>query len=214
MTIDFYADDFDPQSLTLSSLEEEVEICHALGQIFPLFEEDAIAPSWLLKKPLEEEVVFYAGTFNPWHLGHRACLELCPTKNIIVVPDFNPWKEDEERQRPWEHLKDLLFRLAETDFSIYPGFLAKSSGNPTIDWLPKVKVEKKSLLMGDDSFLGFHKWKQVDELVKHITTLYVAPRGADPVALEEQVQRFPELNIVFLEHHDFEEVSSSGLRKK
>ena len=37
-------------------------------------------------------VVFFGGSFNPWHDGRQACLDLCPNKNIVIVPDTNPWK--------------------------------------------------------------------------------------------------------------------------
>lgn len=215
MQSDYFKDDIDPQQISFDSIEEEKEFCLKLSKGFSLFPmNEGLAPKWLLKSTNSSEVVFYPGTFNPWHLGHRACLDLCPSKNIVVVPDFNPWKEGEQRQRPWEHLKSLIFKLRETNYSIYPGFISKDVGNPTVDWFPKVVADKKSLLIGDDSFLSFHKWKDVSELIKHISTLYVAPRGADPIELEEQLKKFPQLNIVLLDHHDYEEISSTKLRNK
>ncbi|MBK22694.1 MAG: hypothetical protein CME70_01705 [Halobacteriovorax sp.] len=215
MKLNYLSKDFKPEDVSFDSIEEEMAFCLELGSCFSLMPEgEGVAPSWLLKSKVEDEVVFYPGTFNPWHLGHRACLDLCPGKPIIIVPDFNPWKEGEKRQRPWELVKDLLFRLENTNYSIFPGFLGKETGNPTIDWFPKVNIRNKSLLIGDDSFLSLHKWKDSAELVKHISTLYVAPRGARGDLLEEQIKKFPGLNIVFLEHHDFEGVSSTGLRKE
>lgn len=215
MEISYLDKNFDPQQLTFDSVEDEKAFCERLASHFHFLggESDKSVP-WLLKEDISGEVVFYPGTFNPWHMGHRACLDLCPIQNIIVVPDFNPWKEGEERQRPWEHLKDLLYRLSETKYSIYPGFLAKEEGNPTVDWFPNVSIEKKSLLIGDDSFLSFHKWKDVEELVPHIATLYVAPRGGDSKEIESQIQRFPNLKVVLLDHHEFEDVSSTDLRRK
>ncbi len=211
----FFKDDINLADINLSSIEEESLFCRQLGERFSLFKSiPEKAPTWLLKKELGDHVVFYPGTFNPWHLGHRACLELCPVKSIVVVPDFNPWKTDQERVGPWQKLKDLCETLDQTDYSIYPGFLSLEKGNPTVDWFPKLTCKKKSLLIGDDSFLNLHKWKDVDELVKHITTLFVVPRGESEVELEAQVLRFPELHIVFLGNHEFEEISSSELRGK
>lgn len=207
-------DDFDFSSLKLSSIEEEQVLCKSLGDLFALFSPEKMrVPRWLFKNKTLEEVTFFPGTFNPWHDGHSACLNKCPAKNIIVVPDFNPWKEGDVRQRPWEHLKQLLNELKETPYSVYPGFLSKKSGNPTVDWFPKVSIKKKSLLLGDDSFLSFHKWKNVDELVKHITTLYITPRGERREALLRQRDRFSELDIIFLEHHNFEGISSRNIRR-
>ena len=41
-----------------------------------------------------EELIFFGGSFNPWHAGHSNCLRLMdPHKTIIVVPDHNPFKE-------------------------------------------------------------------------------------------------------------------------
>lgn len=211
----FFEDNINLENLHFDSLEEERDYCKQLGERFSLFNDSVTPPpSWLLKVNIVDHVVFYPGTFNPWHLGHRACLELCPATPIVVMPDFNPWKEEQDRQGPWQSLKNLVGRLEGTSFSIYPGFLSLDKGNPTVDWFPKVKIKNKGLLIGDDSFLNFHKWKDVDELVKHISTLYVVPRGEGQELLEKQVQRFPDLNIVFLGNHEFEDLSSTDSRKK
>lgn len=211
----FFEDNMNPEDINFSTLEEEREFCRALGDLFSLFKvSERKPPAWLLKRNLDDHIVFYPGTFDPWHLGHRACLELCPIKTVVVVPDFNPWKEELERIGPWRKLKGLCSRLEGTDFSIYPGFLSLEKGNPTVDWFPKVKNKKKSILIGDDSFLNLHKWKDIEVLTKHITTLFVVPRGEREAELERQVLNFPELHIVFLGNHEFEDLSSTDLRGK
>ena len=99
----------EPQDINFSTEAEEKEFCAQLGKTFPFMPGgEGKPPLWLLKREIKDEIVFYPGTFYPWHLGHRACLDLCPSKNIVIVPDFNPLKEGEQRQRPWKLVKNLL----------------------------------------------------------------------------------------------------------
>jgi hypothetical protein len=50
-------------------------------------------PSLTFKNP-HDEWIFFGGTFNPWHQGHQACLQLLPEdRTCLVVPDRNPEKE-------------------------------------------------------------------------------------------------------------------------
>jgi nicotinate-nucleotide adenylyltransferase len=176
-------------------------------------------PKLFLKNAISEQAVFFGGCFNPWHAGHKACVDLCPQQNIIIVPDSNPWKSgvEHEKKCPWEQYLDLCFELKDTPYSIYPGFCGLEEANPTIDWFPKVQLEKKSLLVGDDNFLAFPKWQNFEELLQSIDTLYTTPRQADKLELEHMrdnlLEKNPKLKIQFLEHHDFEDVSSSQIRE-
>jgi nicotinate-nucleotide adenylyltransferase len=176
-------------------------------------------PDLILKSEVVDEVTFYGGTFEPWHEGHLACLELCPCDHIVVVPDINPWKKVSSLEfGPWSKFLELAQLLARTKYSIYPGFLSLTVGNPTASWLPRVKVEKKNLLMGEDSFLSLLDWKDADLLLGNLNKVYVVPRKKDLLEVRQMVERvselFPGLTIIQLEHHDYEEVSSTKLRNK
>ena len=219
----FYKENWIPlKILFLDTLEEEKDLCAFIGRFFS-FMPNPPGPSPALEtevvefflRPIDsEEVTFYPGTFNPWHRGHEACLKLCPEKNIITVPDLNPWKESDEIISPLEKMKLLFKELERTVYSLYPGFLSLEGSNPTVEWFPRVKVKKKNLIIGADSFLSLHNWLKIEELVPHIHKLYVVPRGERESDLEKQRDRFIGLKTIFLEKHPYENLSSTEIRNK
>ena len=170
-----------------------------------------------LKNPIVDSVTFFGGTFNPFHEGHRACLDLCPEKNILIVPDRNPFKVVEPIEHCFDHFLDLANQLRNTPYSIYPGFLIKTEGNPTSSWLPLVRIPEKNFLMGDDSYIDLLKWKDPEVIAKSLTKLYVVPRKYskdDYLKVEVELLAFnPRLEIHYLDVHPYMNLSSTLLRK-
>jgi len=166
-------------------------------------------------------VVFFSGTFNPWHDGHQACLDLCPNKNIVIVPDSNPWKIQDgksDKRCHWQEYRELAHRFEKSSFSVYPGYFGMEEGNPTVNWFPYVDSPNKEFLMGLDSFFSFPRWKSVDVLLKTIRKLYVVPRFTQNTTngkeVVEQIKSMKkDLEIIFLNEHSFMDVSSTELRK-
>jgi nicotinate-nucleotide adenylyltransferase len=173
-------------------------------------------PKLFLKHPLTDSVTFFGGSFNPFHLGHRSCLELCPEKNILIVPDRNPLKPLSEEENVFDEFVALAELLKETNYSLYPGFLAKKETNPTSAWLPKVKMTEKNFLMGDDSFMSLLKWKNPAVIISALTKLYVVPRNfskADYLKQEIEILKFnPRLEVHYLADHPYKNLSSTALR--
>ncbi len=172
---------------------------------------------WKSKNIFLNEVIFYAGSFNPWHLGHEACLLNAESHGLILVmPDNNPWKEIERDECQWKYFKELCLKYENSPFCFYPGFMGMNEKNPTINWLPKVICPNKVLLMGDDSFLGILKWQNADLLLKHLTKILIVPRNVkDEIIFKEMemvCQKFPWLKLLRLHHHDHEDLSSTKLR--
>jgi len=175
-------------------------------------------PKFFLKSEIKDRVIFFGGTFNPWHMGHRVSLDMCPFGPVVVVPDQNPWKEVQQRENIWNYYLDICRKLEETKYSIYPGFLLLDIANPTIDWISKIKIASKYLLIGEDSFLNIQKWKESDRLLNLLSGLFVSPRGEDSEKVgklrQELKQKYPNLIVQFLDHHEYEDLSSTILRKK
>ncbi len=204
----------------LLSLSEEKELCSLLAEEFFDFlgeEKKERRPSLLCSFPVQEtSLCFFAGSFFPWHLGHQACLDLCPHPNIIVMPDLNPWKSFVQREHPFFDFLHLVQHFKGSPWSFYPGFLARTEANPSINWLSQVKAPDKYLLMGDDTFLDLHRWTRGDEVLKLLKGIYIAPRlvsDKDKTQQKEVLLKMnPNLEIHFLNHHDFEDLSSSKIR--
>lgn len=171
-----------------------------------------------------DELVFFGGTFNPWHQGHQACLNLIPRdKTLLIVPDRNPQKELRELE-PVSTLLEISSRARLKDNQyLVPTFLLEHKKNPTVEWVEKLKENfptlKISLLMGFDSFSSIKTWIRASDLMPKIHALYVVSRLEDD---EERRQALDEvhalgltnLNVVFLGKHEYESVSSTELRKK
>lgn len=170
-----------------------------------------------------EEWVFFGGSFNPWHKGHQACLNLLdPQKYCFVIPDQNPFKEVRELD-PVANILELSskIRFGDRQFLV-PTFLLDNKKNPTVDWVSFLKEkypEKKiSLLMGFDGLSQIPTWTRARELLVMLDTLYVASRLEDDKTREMAVNNVipfaPNLRVEFLGRHDFENLSSTELRKK
>ena len=174
-------------------------------------------PRLFLKAPIKESITFFGGSFNPFHKGHFACLKLCPEKNILIVPDRNPFKPVISKENVFDQFMELAEELKETPYSLYPGFLALSTGNPTSSWLPEVKIKEVNLLMGDDSYLSLLSWFEVEKLVSALSKLYVVPRQFtknEYLAIEKKLLTInPKLMVHYLDEHPYMNISSSELRK-
>ncbi len=211
--------------ISLKKLEKKLGgfLCEELGKfwnIMPGFKKTLShieLPKLFKKNKISDEIIFYPGTFNPWHKGHMACLNLCPRKSkIVVVPDNNPWKVVGGDSCKWEKYRNICLMLKNSPCSIYPGFLGLQKKNPTINWFPKVRVKKKTLLMGDDSFMSLINWKESRKLISSIEKIYVVPRLANKEELKLVTKRLlainPKLKIKFLAPHKFQKISSTKIR--
>ncbi len=187
----------------------------------PGFINDADLPKSFYKVPENsKELIFFGGSFNPWHKGHRTCLDLAakmaPESHFIVVPDSNPWKDHSFEGCRFSFYRNLCEILAGTSYSVYPGFCGMSAPNPTIEWFPEVKAASKGLLLGDDSFFAIEEWKRGPELLGQIDRLLVVPRLESKDVIEsfreEFLSRYSNIEIDILDEHPYADISSTALR--
>lgn len=172
-------------------------------------------------RPENDEYVLYPGSFRPWHLGHRECVEQAAANglNVVICPDRNPWKEGVGvDENPLSLFVSIIDRVKDLKgVSVYSGFLASDKPNPTISWIDKVRTaSSKKLLMGDDTFLSIHKWKDADKLISVLSEIVVVPRLASSEQRLRQINKLKEMNssieVHVLEKHPYEHLSSTMLR--
>lgn len=170
-----------------------------------------------------DEWVIFGGTFNPWHRGHQACLNLIPEDKIcLITPDRNPHKE----LRQLNHVSTILelsvkAKLKKNQFLV-PTFLLEDKKNPTVVWVEKMQEnfpdQKISLLMGFDSFAKLRTWTRSADLLPMLHAVYVVSRLEDDQdrarALDEAHAMNAKLDVIFLGKHEFEHVSSTDIRNK
>lgn len=189
----------------------------------PYYEQlKALCPELLFSKTTDEWV-FFGGSFNPWHKGHQACLNLLPADKVcFIIPDRNPLKE----LKVIEPVSTVLELITKIKFGknhfIAPTFLLDFHKNPTVKWIEKLHKDypnkKLSLMMGFDSFKNLHSWEKPELLTKLLSSLFVVSRLED--SEEREAAAGPirayskELDIVFLGGHEFEDISSTEIREK
>lgn len=195
-------------------------LCEALGKLWPIMPEYAFNDS-----KIEREVVFFGGSFNPWHKGHEECIRLFTEKfkkkKLIVLPDSNPWKQMEDRGSDhcfYESFFKLKDKLNKYPVEVYPGYWGKEGPNPTVSWLGRVRATQKGLLVGDDQFVGLKNWKNAKELLNSMDFLFVVPRNLEDNEREkvknDVLKIAGSLKIQFLSDHDYMHISSTGIREK
>jgi nicotinate-nucleotide adenylyltransferase len=177
----------------------------------------------LKKFDLTHEIVFFGGSFNPWHEGHQACINLLPKeKQLLVILDRNPHKELttlNPNSKYAELVKKIHLHDELAHREIYGGFLLNQTSNPTINWVRDFKntypATPASLLIGFDQLKNFHQWTRIQELAPLLHKVYVASRLENEEEFKtvqhDLVQTLP-LKIIPLGHHQYEDLSSTKLR--
>lgn len=164
------------------------------------------------------EMLFYGGSFNPWHDGHREVIKRVQGRDVIVIPDRNPLKP----LNPFslEQSLEAIRRDLVPRQWLYTGFLERNAHNPTQLWIRQVRSHfpqmDLGLLMGFDNFAILNKWFKIEELLGDLSNLCILSRQDDEVLKESQKKWVktinPKLQLVFLGPHEFETISSSQLR--
>lgn len=214
---------------TLNQIELE-DFYRKTGESLRLFGENGAKSLSFPFEPVSgDRVIFYPGSFSPWHKGHRACLSGLKTPpsgkawDVVIAPDYNPWKDMRETNLQqevltlWEELESISVERADLNFHLYLGFLAEKKKNPTNEWMRKVSANHRWMLMGEDSFLDLDQWIEVEKLLSALEGIFVVPREAPADRVLEQREKIltlKKLEIEFLDHHKYEHFSSTFLREK
>lgn len=169
------------------------------------------------------ELIFFGGSFNPWHDGHSSCLKLAPKDwPIIVIPDHNPFKDfvsHDDKASSIDEIRDHLKPILRETY-LFDEYLIKNKKNPSHKWLTEVQEnfpkKKISLLMGYDTYISIDRWIKAKKILNILDTLYVASRLDDEKIKFDQKKNLasinPNLKIQFLGNHDYEDLSSTQIR--
>lgn len=199
-------------------------LCEALGLFWPQMPtfnssfQNIELPSLFAPPCCQDEIFFFGGSFNPWHEGHQECIRQVKKKfdtSVVIVPDSSPWK-DQTHPCYFSSYRTLCLLQQENEHVVYPGFWGLEVVNPTIDWINKMHVSV-NLVIGDDNFLAFQKWKSWQEILAVLKRLIVIPRQGkmeELQALKEKLEPLGATEICLLDSHPFASLSSTLLRQK
>jgi nicotinic acid mononucleotide adenylyltransferase len=202
----------------------QVEFVQAISQLWYYFN---IRTPMRLEQLPKHEIIFYPGTFSPWHEGHAACVKKAMEKTtVLIVPDKNPQKDFYLEKSPLRRYLNLCHQIKNSTslgpLFIYPGFLITEDVNPTNSWFKTLRANFPSmgmhLLVGFDSFKNLPSWIEADQLLLNVSTVMVVSRNESQAELDLCTNKLklinPELRILHLGHHKFERISSTHIRKQ
>ncbi len=145
--------------------------------------------------------VFFGGSFDPVHLGHllvaRDLMEELGIKELVFLPASQSPLKEPHKASPEDRLE--MLRLATQGlegFSISTVELKRKGISYTVDTartLIQELGERPTFLMGADSALTLHLWKEPDELIK-IAKFIVIDRASKGNEVKTYLkERFPQL---------------------
>ncbi|AKP25123.1 putative nicotinate-nucleotide adenylyltransferase [Leptospira interrogans serovar Manilae] len=163
----------------------------------------------------------FGGSFDPPHEGHSEILksffwEVPDCKEVFVIPNRqNPLKE-EKISLP-ENILEML-NLFVSEFSqsirILDLELKRSGPSYTIQTIQELKTiypnRKFVILIGEDNYSNFHKWKDWEKILTEVETIFVFRRFSKEVPLNSHLNSLFEFK--FLEN-PLIPVTSTDLRK-
>ena len=129
------------------------------------------------------------GTFNPVHLGHlviaQNALEVFDLDKVIFIPCANPPHKTPSILASAEHRMAMLETVIEDDprFEVSDIEIRRDGTSYTIDTVTQLKklspYAEFHFIIGADSLLELHSWKDIGQLLKLCTFVTFARPGAD-----------------------------------
>ena len=142
-------------------------------------------------------IAIYGGSFDPIHIGHLRLAEdvreYFGFRQVVFVPAYiSPFK-DRHFASPEDRKKMLHLAIKNNPYFFIDDFEIRQSGKSyTIDTIKYFKKNYDNLffLLGTDTFLSLHKWKNYKELVE-LTNFIVLLRGNDTIInIENYIKKF------------------------
>ncbi|ASV05452.1 nicotinate (nicotinamide) nucleotide adenylyltransferase [Leptospira interrogans serovar Canicola] len=149
----------------------------------------------------------FGGSFDPPHEGHSEILksfflEVPDCKEVFVIPNRqNPLKE--EKISLSENILEML-NLFVSEFSqsirILDLELKRSGPSYTIQTIQELKTiypnRKFVLLIGEDNYSNFHKWKDWEKILTEVETIFVFRRFSKEVPLNSHLNSLFEFKFL------------------
>ncbi|HIQ31511.1 MAG TPA: nicotinate (nicotinamide) nucleotide adenylyltransferase [Aquifex aeolicus] len=169
--------------------------------------------------------ILFGGSFDPIHIGHiliaRDSLEILAEDEVVFIPASRAPLKDSHGASAEDRLKMVeIATEREEGFGISDVEIRRGGTSYTVDtlrWFVQERGERPYLLLGSDSVLRLHLWKEPGEVVK-LSKLAIVGRGYGPESVGAYLrERFPHLregeDWVFLETRRVD-VSATEIRER
>ena len=168
--------------------------------------------------------IVFGGSFDPVHIGHiilaRDIKEQLGADEVIFVPTAQAPLKERHRASAEDRLKMLQLALDKEENFIIEDYEIKRGGISytvfTLEYLKKkYEGEELYLLLGSDSFLRFHMWKEPLRILQ-LAKIVVVDREGKLKDVEEYIEeRFKTFKerIILLSSRRID-VSSTEIRRR
>jgi len=168
------------------------------------------------------KIAIFGGTFDPIHIGHliiaENVLNLFDIDNVIFMPAGLPPHKTDRSITDGRYRLEMV-RLAIKDnkyFKVSDWEISKNKKSYTVDTLRYMKKSNKydkiMFIMGADSLLNIHHWKEPEYILGHALIIVAARPGFNIEKIFTNSKFRPYLeNIQFMDSFLLD-ISSSSIR--
>ena len=166
------------------------------------------------------KLCLFGGTFDPPHLGHLVIAEFVKESEgfdiILFVPAPNPPHKGKNISPIKDRLEMLRLAIMEnayfrlSDLEIQRGGISYTN-ETIIEAKEKFNLSSKDtyLLIGSDSLINFHKWKNYKTILKECKVIVASRPGFRESRIDEKI-----LSQISFSDIPKIEISSSQIRKR
>ncbi len=170
-------------------------------------------------------LILFGGSFDPVHVGHiliaRDVKEKLGASKVVFMPAYHAPLKEGHSAPPEDRLRMLEIALRDeegfevSDYEIRRGGISYTVD--TLEWFRDEFGSEPYLLLGSDSVLRFHLWRE-PERVAQLSKLVVVDRGGKLDSVRSYLkERFPQLeegrDLILLQIRRID-VSATEVRKR
>ena len=173
-----------------------------------------------------EKIGIMGGTFDPIHNGHLILAEHARVEmgleKILFIPAWDPPHKGDRKITPSIHRYNMTLLALGLNpyFFISPIEIKREGRSYTIDTISQLKAEYKSselyFILGSDSLMEIHKWKDYEKLLKSCNFIVAKRKGLEDEKLNNRAVELINSynsNIIILESPIIE-ISSTEIRRR
>ncbi|ADC89153.1 nicotinate (nicotinamide) nucleotide adenylyltransferase [Thermocrinis albus DSM 14484] len=172
------------------------------------------------------KVLFFGGSFDPVHVGHlvvaRDVMELLGFDEVVFVPAFQAPLKAPHEASPFQRLRMLEIALeGKRGFSVSDIEIRRGGVSYTVDTAEEIfkkMGERPYFLLGADSVLHMHLWKEPNRLLKMARFVIVDREGKKDVVRDYLRTHYPSFregeDFTVIAHTRRIDVSSTEIRKR